>query len=151
MNETKCAAQIVQSARNWIGTPYLHQASLKGAGCDCLGLIRGIWREIQGAEPTPPPVYSSSWAEFSREEKLLQAAHKFFIPRNSRDFEPGDILLFRMKPGSIAKHLGIAATDKSFVHAYDKNAVTESALADFWKKRIVAAFQFPKAADEVHF
>ena len=36
-----------QSSRRrarWIGTPYRHQASLKGVGCDCLGLVRGVWR-----------------------------------------------------------------------------------------------------------
>src|SRR5215207_7343246 len=35
--------QIVAAARGWIGTPYHHQASVKGVGCDCLGLIRGLW------------------------------------------------------------------------------------------------------------
>lgn len=34
------AADIVAAARGWIGTPYLHQASLKGVGTDCLGLVR---------------------------------------------------------------------------------------------------------------
>ncbi len=38
--------KIVAAARAWVGTPYHHQASVKGAGCDCLGLIRGIWREL---------------------------------------------------------------------------------------------------------
>lgn len=33
--------QIIDAARDWIGTPYVHQASAKGAGCDCLGLLRG--------------------------------------------------------------------------------------------------------------
>lgn len=33
---------IVNAARSWLGTPYHHQASLRGVGCDCLGLIRGL-------------------------------------------------------------------------------------------------------------
>ena len=32
---------IVAAARTWIGTPYEHQASCRGAGTDCLGLLRG--------------------------------------------------------------------------------------------------------------
>ncbi len=48
-------SRIVASARGWIGTPYVHQASTKGAGCDCLGLLRGVWREINGAEPESVP------------------------------------------------------------------------------------------------
>ena len=44
MNAPLTRAAIVAEARAWIGTPYRHQASLKGIGCDCLGLLRGIWR-----------------------------------------------------------------------------------------------------------
>src|SRR5688572_25297534 len=55
--------QIVAAARDWIGTPYRHQASLKGVGCDCLGLVRGVWREHYGAEPEAPPPYRADWAE----------------------------------------------------------------------------------------
>lgn len=33
---------IVARARAWIGTPYEHQASCRGAGTDCLGLLRGL-------------------------------------------------------------------------------------------------------------
>jgi hypothetical protein len=39
---------IVAETRAWIGTPYRHQASLKGVGCDCLGLVRGVWRAVIG-------------------------------------------------------------------------------------------------------
>ena len=41
-------AEILSEARDWLGTPYRHQASLKGAGCDCLGLVRGVWRALEG-------------------------------------------------------------------------------------------------------
>ena len=44
-------ARIVATARSWLGTPYHHQASLRGVGCDCLGLVRGVWRELYGDEP----------------------------------------------------------------------------------------------------
>ena len=44
-------AAIVSEARAWIATPYVHQQATKGAGCDCLGLVRGVWRVVMGAEP----------------------------------------------------------------------------------------------------
>ena len=67
------AVQIVAIARDWIGTPYRHQASVKGAGCDCLGLVRGVWREMHGDEPEVPPAYSMDWSEPQGEERLLAA------------------------------------------------------------------------------
>ena len=51
-------SQIVAPRAGWIGTPYRHQAWLKGVGCDCLGLVRGVWRELFGGEPEPLPAYS---------------------------------------------------------------------------------------------
>ena len=44
-------AAIVAEARGWIGTPYRHQASLKGVGADCIGLVRGVWRAFHGEDP----------------------------------------------------------------------------------------------------
>ena len=55
--------RIVAAARGWIGTPYVHQASVKGAGTDCLGLVRGIWRELYGPEPEALPAYTPDWGE----------------------------------------------------------------------------------------
>ena len=54
-------AAIVAEARSWLGTPYHHQASRKGAGADCLGLVRGVWRTFLGEEPEAAPVYSADW------------------------------------------------------------------------------------------
>ena len=53
---------VVDAARLWLGTPYVHQASVRGSGSDCLGLIRGVWRDLYGAEPEAPPAYTADWA-----------------------------------------------------------------------------------------
>ena len=86
--------QIVAAARGWIGTPYLHQASLKGAGCDCVGLLRGVWREIIGAEPEPLPAYSPDWAEAARIEALASAAARWLRAMPLGQEQAGDVLLF---------------------------------------------------------
>jgi len=142
-------AAIVAAARSWIGTPYLHQASTKAAGTDCLGLLRGVWREVVGAEPVAVPAYSADWSEASGREDLLAAASAWLIAKPLADEAPGDVLLFRMRPGAVAKHLGIAAcvgSDASFVHAYTGHGVVETALSIPWRRKIVARFQFPEGA-----
>ncbi len=138
--------RIVETARGWIGTPYLHQASCKGAGTDCLGLLRGVWREVLGAEPEVPPAYSVDWSEPARIEALWQAAQRHLLPKPSGE-APGDVLLFRMRDGAVAKHLGIAGrigAEASFIHAYSGHAVVESPLSLPWRRRIVARFTFPE-------
>jgi len=140
-------ARIVTAARGWLGTPYRHQAACRGAGCDCLGLVRGIWREVKGAEPERPPAYSMDWAEPARQEALWQAAARHLRAKALRDEAAGDVILFRMREGGIAKHLGIVAETgarATFIHAYSGHGVVETALSTPWRRRIVARFQFPE-------
>ncbi|ANT61324.1 peptidase [Salipiger sp. CCB-MM3] len=143
-------AHAVAVARSWIGTPYLHQGSRRGAGCDCLGLLRGVWRELLGPEPEPVPRYSMDWSEPQGEEALLQAALRHLRPKTLGDESPGDVLLFRMRAGSVAKHLGLQArtgVDASFIHAYSGHGVIESALSAPWRRRIAARFALPMEND----
>ncbi len=141
-------SEIVAEAYRWIGTPYVHQASVRGAGCDCLGLIRGVWRQVHGAEPEQAPHYSPDWGEPQGEELLWQAASRHMAQcADVDDWTLGQILLFRMREGSIAKHLGIlsqAEPDPCFVHAYARHGVVESPLTDPWRRRIAARFEFQK-------
>ena len=137
---------VVRAARGWIGTPYRHQAATKGAGCDCLGLIRGVWREVLGEEPEQVPAYSMDWSEPQGDEQLWAAAARHMIRVAPGQEAPGDVLLFRMRAGAVAKHLGIVAgwdVAPSFVHSYSGHGVVESPLSAPWRRRIVARFRFP--------
>jgi NlpC/P60 family putative phage cell wall peptidase len=134
--------QIVHAARGWIGTPYVHQASIKGIGCDCLGLLRGVWRDVRGDEPFAPPPYSPDWAEASGRETLAEAAQVLFDPIDPTLFSAGDVLLFRWRDGLPAKHCGIATSSATMVHAHDGACVTEVAIGRGWRRRIAYAFRF---------
>lgn len=138
-------SDLVMEARSWIGTPYVHQSAVKGAGCDCLGLIRGIWRTRSPTEPEAIPAYSADWAEPQGQEVLWQAALRHLRDVSNRAMAPEDILLFRMRDGSVAKHLGLLARTgdaPSFIHAYAGHGVVESPLSAPWARRIVARFAF---------
>lgn len=140
-------ARISASARGWIGTPYVHQCALRGAGSDCLGLVRGVWCELYGDEPEEVPAYSMDWSEAQGEERLWNAALRHLLPKPVSALAQGDVILFRMRHGAVAKHLGIISqTDPvaRFVHAYARHGVVENALNAPWRRRIVACFEFPK-------
>ncbi|MFC3118292.1 NlpC/P60 family protein [Jhaorihella thermophila] len=144
---TEFQHRIVTEARAWIGTPYRHQASCRGAGADCLGLVRGVWRAVCGAEPERPPAYSMDWSEPQGEERLWAAARRHLRELPNGEAAPGDVLLFRMRAGSVAKHLGIVTETGEaprFVHAYSGHGVVESPLSGPWARRVVARFAFPK-------
>jgi NlpC/P60 family putative phage cell wall peptidase len=136
-------ARVIATARTWLGTPYHDQASLRGVGCDCLGLARGIWREVVGPEPFPIPPYSRDWGETGPREVLAEGARRMMISVNPADAQSGALLLFCMRPGAIAKHVGILTGPTTFLHAYERLGVIEEALTQSWRRRIAFAFLFP--------
>ncbi len=147
------ATDIVPLARAWIGTPYVHQASVKGAGCDCLGLLRGVWRELHGAEPETPPPYSPDWAEATGQETLYRALKRHLTEIERDDLAPGDIALFRMSAFGPAKHCGIVAEHVlpmdgpgdprrlTLIHARQNRRVAEELFTPFWRSKLTRAFR----------
>jgi len=139
VNEDQTAC-IIAAARRWIGTPYHDQASVRGVGCDCLGLIRGVWREVIGNEPTDIPPYTRDWGEAGEEEILAERARKWLQPVSLKDIKPGCILLFRMKDTAIAKHCGIMSGASHFIHAYERVGVIEQQLTTAWRRGLAFGF-----------
>ena len=143
---------IVQAARSWIGTPYRHQASLKGAGADCLGLVRGVWREVVGDEPEILPAYSPDWAEVGGEETLLAAARRWLVEIPIGEAKAGDVLLFRMSDGAPIKHCAVLSDigrpEWRMIHAYWGRSVVESWIGPWWRRRLAAAFAWPQRGDD---
>jgi len=137
------SSDIVAQARGWIGTPYRHQASLQGIGCDCLGLVRGVWRALYGEEPEKMPAYSCDWAEAARVETLAEAGARHLIAVPHADMGAGDVLLFRWRKGLVAKHAAILTGDGTMIHAHDSAAVAEVAFAPWWRRRVAYVFRFP--------
>ena len=139
------AERAILEAQTWLGTPYRHQASLKGAGADCLGLLRGIWRAVYDGEPMQIAPYTADWSEASGREELLLAAASLLKPAGP-SVVPGDVLVFRMRVQGVAKHLGIvstAGTSPRFIHAYSGHGVVDVALTAPWQRRIAARLTFP--------
>ncbi|MEM1314033.1 MAG: NlpC/P60 family protein [Pseudomonadota bacterium] len=141
-------ARLVAAALEWLGTPYRHQASCKGAGTDCLGLVRGVWREVIGPEPFEVPAYTPDWAEPTGREDLLEGARAAMREVPLAQAREGDVVVMRMRSRGPAKHLGllvdVRGAEPRMIHAYSGRGVVLSSVGPSWGRRIVAAFSFPE-------
>jgi NlpC/P60 family putative phage cell wall peptidase len=136
--------RVIGAARTWIGTPYHDQASVRGVGCDCLGLARGVWREVVGDEPFPIPPYSRDWGEAGPVEVLAIGARACMIEVDPTSAPPGALLMFRMRDRAIAKHVGILTPEGTLIHAREKLGVIEEPLTAAWHRRLAFAFLYPQ-------
>ena len=116
-------------------------------GCDCLGLVRGVWRDLYGPEPEAPPPYSPSWAESLGGETLAVAASRHLLPLSREEVRAGDVLLFRWRGHLPAKHCAILTAHDRILHAHDGAQVSEVAFTSWWRRHLSHAFSFPEVTD----
>lgn len=135
--------QVVVAVRAWIGTPYHHQASLRGVGTDCLGLVRGVYRALYEREAEQAPAYSRDWGEAFGQETLLEAARRNLVEVSPPDVHAGDVVVFRMRRGAIAKHAAIMTSASTMVHAVEGAGTVEVVFAPWWRRRLAGVFSFP--------
>lgn len=138
---------IAALAEAWVGTPYRHQGASR-EGCDCLGLVRGVWRDWTGEdEPESAPAYAIDWFR-DDPGMMIEAAtrHLHAVPKGE-GWRPGDVLMFRIRGSKAPRHAGIVAIDPArMVHAYaahsmDRSSVALSRIAA-WRGDVAAIFRF---------
>ena len=139
--------EIINEARTWIGTTWVHQASLKGVGADCVGLVRGVYREITGIDTIVALDYPATWHLFRKEERLYDEAKKHMTEIPTDEAKPGDVLMFGFR-NLPAHHLGIMTENRTIIHSYyDIGKVVEQRFDDAWSNSIRYAFRMPGVVD----
>lgn len=124
---------IVNEAREWIGTPFHHQGRQKGLGVDCVGLVQQIAvkfnlinydRRDYGREPAKGLLKKEL-------ENHLESVDKL---------SAGVILLMRF--GREPQHVAIYTEKNTIIHSYASvGKCVEHRLDDKWKKRIVKMYK----------
>ncbi len=137
--------EIAEEARAWLGTRWQHQASLKGIGCDCIGLVVGVGRALgipaalefdrsprfKGYGRQPDPVMLLTGCD-----DLLER-----IPLSATDV--GDVLVMRFEKEP--QHFGIVSgLDPPYmVHALAQaRKVVEHRIDAVWMTRVLRAYRF---------
>lgn len=142
-------SNIVETAKGWINTPYHHQAAVKGVGCDCIGLLIGVWRELIGELPVEPPIYSPQWHLHQKESQLIKVLKETygFVDINATTPPAGAVLCFGLERGP-AHHAGISTGNGTFIHSFMlSKKVVEVTLDPAWKRRLHAILDYPEVID----
>lgn len=144
--------EIVQTARGWLGTPFHHQARLKGKGCDCLGLFIGVAKELDIKSHVSDnsgnliPIASFDITTYSRQPntaKLIGNLDTYLDHVDKINMAVGDIALIML--GKNPQHLGII-TDYigggfGLLHSSNPEGVVEHRLDDRWFKSIYKLYR----------
>lgn len=135
--------QIAAAAREWIGTPFHWEASLRGEGVDCRGLLTGVARDCGLAEAAEIEARLVGYSLQIDEAELLSGMARLFdiVPLESARIA-GDILGFRIQRK--IQHLGIYVGSGRMIHAYSGNPgqVVEVPLGLHWSCRVACVWRW---------
>lgn len=138
------AHEIVAEARSWVGTPFHWQASVKGRGCDCKGLIVGVARAL--GLPGADSLYAEMADYHNVDERLLKRGLAECLDRADEP-QPGDVLLLRVaaKP----QHLAILSDNNRMIHTYGKGPrrVVEVPMGSIWWAALDSAWRWRRHDD----
>ncbi len=138
---------IISQARTWLGTPFHHQARLKGKGCDCLGLIVGVVDELGLKDKFGQPLSGYDEVTYSKEPDgayLMQKLTELLEEVPLTQAQAGDLALFTVRDNP--QHMAFLTDHEDtlgMVHSYaPARRVVEHRLDDDWKSRLVKVFRW---------
>lgn len=134
-------AAVSAQARLWLGTPYHHQARLRGVGVDCAGLIMGV-----GAELGLLDVHYRNYSPTPHHGTLRKICDSHLLRIEAP--EPGCVLLMGFVVGPAQEqHLGIYTDAETLVHAYaHAGACVEHRYSSAWRSRTRQLYRYPGVA-----
>ena len=143
---TTLRAHIIAQARQWLGTPFHHQARVKGVGADCAGLVIGVARalEIVGAD-----FDVAAYPRTPDGTTLIRLLDQHMTRIELAAMQGGDVVAVAF--GKDPQHVGIVADYRhgghSIIHAHSiTGSVIETRLLFGPSMRFVAAYQMPGVA-----
>lgn len=140
--------RVISCAREWVGTKFRHQASVKGQGADCAGLVRGVLVE---AGAFPASYRAMLPRDFLAYAKSPDGSMKSICDGLFEQIEtpqPGDIGLFKWFkfPQHLAFFGDYMHGGLSMIQALGPtypNLVIENRFDQTWDRRMVAVYRIP--------
>lgn len=138
INAAKEGVEIVQRKRfvdaalSYCGTPYHHEARIKGVGIDCATMLVMAGHEAGLVDEIKLPQYSPQWMLHRDQELYLQILGEY-----CREVEPpprpGDIAIWKI--GRTYSHAAVVVDWPVVVHAVmGRPVTTEDAERTMWLK-----------------
>jgi NlpC/P60 family putative phage cell wall peptidase len=110
--------QIVTEARTWLGTPFVHGAGVKGAGCDCAHLITGVYASCGLMPVIEYPIYGPDFWRHAKDPEMhiVATAKQHFREIIEAEAKPGDWFVLYM--GRCWAHCGIIVGKDRAIEAW---------------------------------
>ncbi len=129
----------LSAARAWLGTPHVPMAAKRQIGCDCIGLVRGVFEEIEDRPAPAVPPLARDWFG-ARGRPLVMALRMHLTEVPVIEAGPGTVVVLRIG-GRREVHCGILEEHGRLIHAMEGIGVVRVPAGQYLKTaRFAAAF-----------
>lgn len=126
--------RIVEEARLWLGTPWHHNARLRGVGVDCVQFAMAVL-EACGA---PKKSYDNYYRQ-PKGNSLLDAIDELSYSSRTEEIKAGCILIFEI--AGVPHHVAIATSETTMIHADQRvGKVVEHSIGG-WVRKLAAIYE----------
>ena len=153
MRNTDKGLEVVDAARAWIGTPYVHQHRLRGSAVDCVGLIIGVGLEAGVLSTWSEEAWDAhrNYGRAPNPEHMGRAIRQFMKPLDGPRVPDGAVAFIGWRQ-HLPMHLAIVGTlpdgRRSMIHAFERvGRVVEHGFDAEWPARVVSWWRYPGVAE----
>jgi hypothetical protein len=140
--------QIVQIAREYVGTPFEHQGRLKGYACDCVGLLLMVTDDLGLVDVHGRPLRRYDYMNYNDQPLdafVHEECQRRLTGKPVSEMQDGDVLTLRTP--SVPCHVAFVSTwsgMRCMIHAYNGiHKVVENVIDKAWYRRIEGCFAIP--------
>ncbi len=143
--------QITKIARSWIGTKFHLQgrvckSNLHSGGCDCIGLIMGIAKQLNLKAKNGKPFIKYDKFDYPLVSRNNRLQDEFdWLLNETTKIKVGDLILFAISkhPQHLAIISNIENEEIYIIHCHIKiGKVVEHRLDKEWKDKIIKIYEF---------
>ncbi len=111
---------ISRAAKEWIGTPFHLQGRVKNVGCDCLGLLMGIARDLNLKTKLGTLLVEHDRSDYHliHDGQILEQQLDQLLGQ-THELEEGNLLLLEYDKNP--QHLAIVSDGEKIIHAHLKH------------------------------
>ena len=130
-------SRVIEVARSWLGTTWMHGQRVKGIGVDCVGFLFAVASEC-GYDLPPLP---SNYERIALKDSIREYLNTNLIAYP--DIVSEAVLLFQYS--GFNNHVAIATSTNSIIHAsYTHQKVVEHPLDGVWLRTLKGVWIYPE-------
>lgn len=135
---------LIAEAREWLGTKYHHQASVKGVGADCVGFLKGAAVNVGLISLEEASAYPTDYSRQPSGGMLRRLVGQNLVQVPFEERRPGDLGLMRFQSDEQHLFMFTSVDPDYIIHAAQQGVVEHRFDFQTMRQQTARVYRFPR-------